>query len=140
MTVNAFWIEVPLGVDHAQPNAPLADWFANRNSAIEAGPPPRVATGLRSRHLDLEQEGVLVAVGAKLDHALGIAARLALAPQLAARARPVVRFAGLDGERERLGVPVGKHQDFAGRGRSRDHGDEPVLVEAGSEHAPFLDF
>src|SRR5579885_2214748 len=104
MTVNGFRIEAPLAVNQAQCNAVLADWFAQGDGAIEAGPPPGVAAGLRAGQLDFEQEGVLVAVGAKLDHTLGVAAGLALAPQLAARARPVMGFARLDGAGERLGV------------------------------------
>ena len=87
----------------------------------------------------LSQKRVLVAVGAQLDHALRVAARLALAPELAARARPVMRLSGLDGEGERVGIHVSEHQYLAGRGRDRDHGDEAVGVEARRERGPFLD-
>ena len=55
---------------------------AERHGAVEARAPPGVA-GARPGLLDLDPHGVLIAVDAHLDHALGVAGGLALAPQRA---------------------------------------------------------
>src|SRR5262245_260882 len=97
-----------------------------------------MAGGLGPRRLDHKPDGVLVAIGTNLDHALRVAALLAFAPQASARARPVMRLARLDGAGERLGVHIGKHQHLARLGRGRHDGKEAVLVEARSENGAFL--
>ena len=65
-----------------------------------------------------------------------VAALLALAPELAARARPVMRLAGLDGAGERLGVHIGEHQHLAGRGRGGDDGNRPSASKRGAKTVP----
>ena len=69
-------------------------------------------------HRHGDQQGVLVAIGAHLHDTLGLAAGGALAPELAARARPVRRPPGVD----RAGQsPVARLADFdiaAGAGMS----------------------
>src|SRR5438552_8638099 len=56
-------------------------------------------TGDSARLFNVEQDRVAVAVEPDLAHALHVARRFALAPEPATRARPIVRFAGLDGTR-----------------------------------------
>ena len=57
---------------------------------------------------NLQPDGVLVAVDARLDHLLDLAARGALMPELPARAAEVVRLAGL----ERLGEARNSRYDL----------------------------
>src|SRR5262245_27461521 len=137
MTVNRLRVEWPLGVHEAQGEG-AALRFADGKRAIEARPATGMAGSIGACRLDHEPDGVLVAIGAQLDHALRVAALLAFAPQAPARARPVMRLARLDGAGERLGVHVGEHQHFARLGRGRDNGEKPVLVEARSENGAFL--
>ena len=106
---------------------------------IEARAPAGVAAAAVAGDADLEEDGVLVAVDARLDDGLDLAARRALAPELAARARPVPGLAGRKRPRQRLGVHVRDHQHLAGVGVGRDRGDEAVRAEAGGEHEPFLE-
>src|SRR4029078_9715305 len=139
MTVNVLWIELSLCVDEAQRHTAAAG-SAQRDRPVEAALAPGMTGGVLALLLDLQPERVLVSVDAHLHHALGVAALLALAPQLAARARPVMRFARLDGAGESLGVHVGEHEHLAGRGRGRDHGQETVGVEARREDRSLLAF
>src|SRR5262245_35944540 len=99
MTVNRLRVELPLRVDEAQGER-ASRRRADGKRAIEARPAAGMAGGLGARRLDHEPDGILVAIGAHLDHALRVAALLALAPQAAARARPVMRLARLDGAGE----------------------------------------
>src|SRR5581483_2274437 len=95
--------------------------------AEEAALAARVA-GDSARLLDLEQHRVLVAVDAYRAHLLHVARFLALAPEPAARARPVVRLAGGDGLRERLAAHPREGQHLARRGVLRDRGHQAVRV------------
>src|SRR5580692_5730438 len=69
--------------------------FVERHRAIKA----RAAAGVAGAGdlLDLDPDSILVAVDAHLDDALGVAARLALLPQRAARAAEIPRLASGDG-------------------------------------------
>src|SRR6185369_6042150 len=101
MTVNGLWIELSLCVDEAQRHT-AAGSGAQGDRSVEAALAPGMAGGVFALLFDLQPDGILVAVDAHLHHALGVAALLALAPQPAARARPVMRFARLDGTGQRL--------------------------------------
>ena len=89
--------------------------------------------------LDLDPDRVLVAIDAHLDDALGVAGRLALLPQRAARAAEVPGLAGGDGFRQRLRIHVRDHQHVAGRGVGRDTGHEPVGVEFRRQRRAFFE-
>src|SRR6185312_12752719 len=112
MTVDLGWIELPLGVDEAERHS-AAGRGAKRHGAVETTLAPSVA-GSVAALLDLEPNGILVAVRAHLDDALDVAALLALPPQPVARTRPVIRLSRLDGAGQGGGVHVGEHQHFAG--------------------------
>ena len=51
-----------------------------------------------------------------------------------------MRFAGRDGLRQRLGIHVRDHQQFAGRSVGRDRGDKAVGVEFRLKLRAFFDF
>ena len=89
--------------------------------------------------LDLHQDGVLVAVCAHLDDMLHLAGRVALAPEFAARARPVVCHARLQRELEALRVHVGDHQDVASLDLGGDTDDQAGGIEGRCEGGAFLD-
>src|ERR1700754_798946 len=108
--------------------------FADR--AVEARAPPGVAG--RARLLDLDPDRVLVAVHSHLDHALGVAGGLALAPQRIARAAEIPGVAALDGLAQRLGVHVRDHQHLAARSIGGDAGQKTSRVEFGLECQPLL--
>ena len=89
----------------------------------------------------LDQERVAIAVGVDPVHVLGVAGRLALAPERAARPRPVVAEPGLERLRERLAVHPRDHEHLAGLGLLDHGGDEPVGVPlelARDAHASIL--
>src|SRR3990172_9574910 len=121
MTVDGFRVELSLRVDEAERHA-AARGGTERDHPIEAGSAPGVAGGLDARRLDLQPDRILVAVGAHLDDALRVPALLALAPEAAARPRPIMRLARLDGAGKRLFIHVGEHQYLAGPGGGGDHG------------------
>src|SRR3989304_6716883 len=113
MTVNGLRVELPLRVDEAERPA-AARGGTERDHPIEAGSAPGWAGGLDARRLDLQPDRVLVAVGAHLDDALRVPALLALAPEAAARPRPIMCFPRFDGSGKRLVIHVGEHQHLAG--------------------------
>jgi hypothetical protein len=89
-----------------------------------------------------KQDRVVVAVEPDLAHALHVARLLALAPQLRARPRPVMRLAGRRGALERLAVHPRERQHAPAPRVLRDRGDQPVGVPAhvvGERHQPHLD-
>jgi hypothetical protein len=105
--------------------------------AVEAGATAGV-TG-RAGLFDPDPDRVLVAVHPHLDHALGVAGALALAPQRLTRAAIVPGLAAGDGFAQGFVVHVGDHQHVAARRIGGDAGDETRRVESGPEIQPFLD-
>lgn len=82
---------------------------------------------------------VLIAVGADFDDLLNVAGGLALAPERAARTRPVPRLACVYGLRERVLVHIGEHQEPPVCSVRCGSGDQPVSGEFRREAAGFLD-
>src|SRR4029453_2786028 len=78
--------------------------------------------------LDDEQDRVAVAVEADLAHALDMSGGFALAPELFARARPVVRFARRGRAFERFAVHPAEHQHALRGGVLRDGRNQVELV------------
>ena len=119
-----------------------------RGDTIEARTAASVAGGACLAHL--EEHRVLVAIDADFVDMLFVAGRVALAPERLARARPVDRAAGVDGELQRLCIHPRQHQHFAGIVLLRDGGKEPriITLEAlcdlwvkrgvGGRHAPIV--
>ena len=95
---------------------------AGLDSAIEARATAGVAGAAVAADLDEGEKGVLIAVDPQLDEPLGLAGGVALPPQRAARAGPVVDDAGLERRLERLGVHVRDHQHVAALRVDRDAG------------------
>src|SRR3954467_9040580 len=106
--------------------------------AVEAGPAAGVTR--RADLLDTEPDRILIAIGADLDHALGLTRGLTFSPQGLARAAEVPGLAGRDGLAQRLVVHVRDHQHVAGGDVGRDDGHEPGRVELGKEGETFLGF
>jgi hypothetical protein len=95
--------------------------------AVEARSLAGVAGG--SRRLHERQQRVRVAVVAQRAQALHVARRLALVPQLAARAAPEVDLAACERAVERLAVHIGERQHLAGAPILGHARHEPALVE-----------
>src|SRR5262245_58807490 len=104
---------------------------------LDAHPPPAFQplakaafapgmTGDPARLFNGEQDRVVVAVEPHVADALHMPGCLALAPQTAARARPVVRFARRNGARQRIAIHPGERKDLAGLGVLRNRRDETV--------------
>ena len=75
----------------------------------------------RARLFDAQEHGVLITIDPRFDHALGVAALLALAPNLVAGARPIYRLAALHGLREAFpNVPIGAFTATADEAARRD--------------------
>ena len=89
--------------------------------------------------IDAQQQRVLIAIDADFDHMLHLSRSVALAPEFLARARPVMRHAGLQSLFQREGVHVGEHQDFAAGGFCRDADDQAVGVEFRREGVAFFE-
>nr|BFF24416.1 hypothetical protein GCM10025732_23810 [Glycomyces mayteni] len=79
--------------------------------------------------VDLEEDGVGVAVDGDGDDGLVVPGGLALDPVRAAAARPVGGLPGGEGAPERLRVHPREHEHFARVVLLRDRGHEPVGVE-----------
>ena len=88
------------------------------------------------QHLDPHR--VLVAVDARFDEYLHLAAGLALLPQGPSRTAIIMRFAGLQGEVESFGVHPGQHEDLAGLGMGGHRRNQAVGVEAGRQQGAVL--
>ncbi len=73
--------------------------------------------------LDGQQQHVAIAIGANAENFLEMSGLLALAPQAAARTRPVHGITAGQGFGQRLAVHVGEHHDppFGVLGNRRDH-------------------
>ena len=81
--------------------------------------------------LDLEEEGVAVAIDEPTQDPLRVAARLAFLPELLAGAAPVVHVAGLDGMPEGILVHPGHHEHapaFLGALLNNGWNQSPVVV------------
>src|SRR3569833_2307735 len=81
--IHSCRIEQPLGIDEGESRA-VAIAF---DLAVEAGVPPGVTR--RTNLLDPKPDRILIAIGAHLDHALGLTRGLALAPQRVARSAEI---------------------------------------------------
>src|SRR3954454_1225672 len=94
----------------------------------EAGALAGVAGG--GRPLDQSEQRVRIAVPAQLAHALDVARRLPLVPELVPRAAPEPGLAGLARASESLLVHVGNRQDLA-RVPVLDHTREQAVFAEG---------
>ena len=61
-------------------------------------------------NFDTKQDGVLIAIGKHINNMLNLARCVAFAPDLLARARPVMRHAGFKTKAQRLIIHVSDHQ------------------------------
>ena len=91
---------------------------------VEAGVGAGVAGG--PELLDLDQQGIAVAVERRPAHVLAVSAGVALAPVLLPAARPEGHPALGEGAAQRLGVHVAEHQHLAGVVLLDDRGQQPV--------------
>ena len=107
--------------------------------AVEAGAAVGVA-GTGSFLIDVENEGVLVAVGADFTDGLGVAGGGALVPEFLATAGVVNGLAEFEGAAEGFLVHPGEHEGFLGGGVDGDGGEEAVGVEFGAEDGGFVGF
>src|SRR5690606_14799123 len=87
----------------------------------------------------LEPQHVLIAIRPDLLNAQEISALLALLPDPLPRARPEMRQPRLDGERQRLGVHPGEHENVTGIGIGDDRRDQSVRPELWLENIAALD-
>src|SRR5206468_72424 len=87
---------------------------------------PRAGVAGHAVLMHLEQERVAIAVRVHAVDVLGVARRLALAPQNLARARPEMALAGPQCRIEGLAIHPGDHQHLAGLRLLDDGGNETV--------------
>ncbi len=78
---------------------------------------------------DLQQDRILIAVDIHFLDRLHLSGRVTLAPEFAARARPVMHDAGGQCPVERCLVHIGHHQDVAAINFRRNTDDEAIRVE-----------
>ena len=100
---------------------------ALENGVVEAGLRAGVTGGAVLVHAD--HQGVVVAVGGDVDDVLGVAGRLALAPEFLAGAAPEAGALFLDGDLQAFLVHIGQRQHLAAGPVHDDGGDEPLLVK-----------
>ena len=87
---------------------------------------------------DRQKQGVLVAIGPDFRDFLNLARRVALAPERLARARPIMRHAGLKGEAQGFRVHIREHEDLPVARVLRHAGDQPIGIEARRERDSFF--
>ena len=89
--------------------------------------------------IDAQPDAVLIVINKQFAHGLHESAGGALVPDGLAAAAEIMRFTGLDGFRQCLGVHVAMHQQFAGCVVGRDGRDQAVFVEFGRKFGAFFD-
>src|SRR6478735_11990337 len=94
---------------------------------VEAGVRTGVARG--PELLDLDQQGIAVAVEGRAAHILAVAARVSLAPVLLTAARPEGHPTLGEGAAQRLGIHVAEHEHLAGVVLLDHRGQQPVRIE-----------
>jgi hypothetical protein len=108
------------------------------NPAVEAGSPTGMASAAVAADGDESQKGVLVAIDAHFDQRLGLAGCVSLAPQGAARARPIMD----DPCRQRLLqsglVHMRNHQHVAARRVDRHTSRQAIGAEFRFERLTFF--
>src|SRR3954452_5548210 len=134
LLVHRVRIEQSVRIDEDEPGAAVF----GLDLAVEAGPAAGVTR--RADLLDAEPDRILIAIGADLDHALGLTRGLTFSPQGIARAAEVPGLAGRDGLAQRLVIHVRDHQHVAGGKFGRDDRDEPGRIESRKEGETFLGF
>src|SRR3954462_5181152 len=134
LLVHRVWIEQPVRIDEEERGAAVF----GLDLAVEAGPAAGVTR--RSDLLDAKPDRILIAIGADLDHALGLTRGLTFSPQGIARAAEIPGLAGRNGLAQRLVVHVRDHQNVAGGDVGRDDRHETGRVEPGKEGETFLGF
>ena len=116
---------VALAFDKSEPRAVHAGF----DLAIETRAPSGVAGAAVATDIYARYEGVLIAIHPEFDQRLRLARRIALAPKLSARARPVMDDAGVEGLLQRVRVHVGDHQHGAVAGVDGHAGQQTVRAE-----------
>src|SRR5215204_867690 len=107
--IDRRWIEPLVAVAELERDRAAT---AKRHGAVKARAASGVA-GAFSGLLDLDPDGVLIAVEPHLDHALGVARGLTLLPQPRPRAAVIPGRARLDGAEKRFGIHMRDHQHIA---------------------------
>lgn len=90
--------------------------------------------------VDVEDEGVLVAVGADFADGLGVAGGGAFVPNFLAAAGEIDGFADFEGLAEGFLIHPGQHEGFLGFGIDGDSGEEAVGVEFWAEGEGLVGF
>ena len=98
------------------------------DGAVKAGIATRVARAA-ARLFDVEDDGILVAVGAHFDDFLDLSRGGAFVPNFLARARPIHGLTFFECEAERLAIHPGEHQRFASVGIDGDRCEQSVFIE-----------
>jgi hypothetical protein len=92
----------------------------------------------RSKRLDLDQEGIIIAVGRNLAHDKPVAGAFAFHPELVARAAVERHEAGLARLAEGFVIHEAEHEDALRRGVLNDGGDEAVELTVIETHSFFV--
>jgi hypothetical protein len=108
------------------------------DGAVEAGIATSVASAAAGL-FDIEDDGVLVAVGAHFDDFLDLAGSGSFVPDFLARARPVDGFAFFEGEAQRFPIHPGQHQRFACVSIDGYCSEQAVFIEFGCEFKTVFD-
>ena len=101
---------------------------AGADAAVKARIPSGVA-GTSAGLFDVENQGVLIAIGAHFHDFLDLPGCGTLVPDFPARARPVNRLAFFQSHAQRLLVHPRQHERFAGVGIHRQRGNQAILIE-----------
>ena len=109
---------------------------------VDAAIETRIAAGMAGAAaglLDVEDDCVLVAVGAHFDDFLDLPRSRTLVPDFLTRARPVDGLAFFEGETQGLAIHPREHQGFARMGIDRHRRDESIFIKLGRKFESVFD-
>lgn len=95
--------------------------------------------GSGSDLFDIQDEGILVAVGADFVDFLDVAGGGSFVPDFLSAARKIDSFPELKGHFEGLSIHVGEHQGLFAGSVDCHGGDQPVGIKFGSQYGVFLE-
>ena len=103
-------------------------WAAGMDAAVKARIPSGMA-GPAAGLFDVEDDGVLVAIGAHFDDSLDLPGGGSLVPDFLARTRPVNGLAFFEGEAQGFAIHPSEHQWFAGMNIDRHGSEQAVFIK-----------
>ncbi len=133
--IDVVWVEREVGFGESKGCG--VGSLTEVHSAVKTSAATGVA-GAGTQLIDVEDDGVLIAVGPDFVDFLHVSGSGSFVPDFLSTAGVINRLAKLKGHFQRLGVHVSKHERFFGRRIHGQSGDESVGVEFWGKDGVFF--